>query len=186
MELRNPRAYILFSSLVLITAGIWIWLSRVPADDISSSGIYAPRKGFFAPDFTLQTAEGETITLSDLRGKAVLINLWASWCPPCRAEMPAMQKVYEANAEEGFTVLAINTTYQDDPSIAIDFVKELGLSFPILMDQEGSVSQLYQSSALPTSFFVDREGIIQEVVVGGPMSDTLLKIRVEQLLGSSQ
>jgi len=96
--------------------------------------------------------------------------------------MPAMQRVYEKYRDDGFIILAVNSSFQDDPEKAQAFADELGLDFPILFDQDGNVSHLYQASALPSSYFVDRDGIIQQVVVGGPMSEALLNIRVEQLL----
>lgn len=120
--------------------------------------------------------------LSDLRGQPVLINLWASWCPPCKAEMPAFERVYEDYHEKGFQILAVNATNQDNLNNAIQFVQDYGLSFPILLDTNGEVSRQYQLNSLPTSFFVDRNGVIQQVIVGGPMSEALLRIRVEQLL----
>ena len=138
--------------------------------------------GFMAPDFSLLTENGDEIRLSELRGQAVLINFWASWCNPCRAEMPAMEKVYQEYQGQGFVILAINATSQDNPADAINFASQLGLSFPILFDLDGKVNSAYQVRALPTSFFVDRQGIIQEIVVGGPMSEALLRIRIENLL----
>jgi cytochrome c biogenesis protein CcmG, thiol:disulfide interchange protein DsbE len=173
------------SILVLIFGAAWIWVSAAGAGETSGGQIPAPRQGFLAPDFSLQDLKGETITLSDLRGRPLLINLWASWCPPCKAEMPDMQSVYEAYQEQGFLILAINATFQDSASATASFVDEYGLTFPILMDTTGEVSRQYQMRALPTSFFVDREGFIREVVVGGPMSPALLQVRVEQLLNGA-
>ena len=100
---------------ILIAALAWIFVSADRAGTSTAGGIPAPRQGFQAPDFTLQTPEGETFTLSELRGQAVLVNLWATWCPPCRAEMPAMQKMYDEYKDQGFVVLAVNMTYQDHP-----------------------------------------------------------------------
>lgn len=156
-------------------------MSKAPPGSTTSGAIPAPQKGFLAPDFTLTTAQGGEIALSSLRGRPVLINLWASWCPPCRAEMPAIQKVYEEYASQGFVVLAVNTAYQDDQAKALEFAEELGLTFPILWDLDGTTSNQYHLRALPTSFFIDANGIVQEVVVGGPMSEALLRVRVQQL-----
>jgi cytochrome c biogenesis protein CcmG, thiol:disulfide interchange protein DsbE len=172
----------ILSSFLLLISAAWIWASSTNLDELTNGKIPAPRQGFLAPSFQLLSISGETISLHDLRGQPVLINLWASWCPPCRAEMPAMQRVYDEYREQGFEILAINTTYQDDAAAAQAFVEQLGLTFPILWDLDGSVSNQYQTRAMPTSFFVDAEGIIQEVVVGGPMSEALLRIRIEQLL----
>lgn len=96
-----------------------------------------------------------------------------------------MQRVYDDLREQGFTVLAVNSTHQDDLNSALNFVDNLELTFPILLDMDGAVGNLYGIRSLPTSFFIDPDGIIQDVVIGGPMSEALLLIRVEQLLGDS-
>lgn len=96
--------------------------------------------------------------------------------------MPDLEQVYQDYQSEGLIILGVNATNQDDPEKAVSFAKEYGLTFPILFDKDGKVSQLYQLQALPTSFFVDKNGVIQDVVIGGPMSSALLRIRVEQLL----
>jgi len=170
------------SILILLVGAAWIWLSRVPSLSASANGKVAPHPGFQAPDFTLQTSQGEMVTLSDLRGQAVIINLWASWCPPCRVEMPELQKVYQAYHDQGLQVLAVNVTSQDDTQAAVKFSAQLGLTFPILLDLDGDVSRAYRLQSLPTTYFVDRDGIIQDVVVGGPMAEALLRVRVENLL----
>jgi cytochrome c biogenesis protein CcmG, thiol:disulfide interchange protein DsbE len=178
----NPIRWSVFSIFVLVLGAGWIWASAASSGDTTSGQIPAPRQGFLAPDFSLQDMQGETVTLSELRGRPILINLWATWCPPCRAEMSDMQEVYEAYQERGFLILAVNATYQDSATAAVSFVEEYDLTFPILFDTTGETSRKYQMRALPTSFFVDSEGIIQEVVVGGPMSPALLRVRVEELL----
>jgi peroxiredoxin len=96
--------------------------------------------------------------------------------------MPAMQRLYQDYQELGFEILAVNSTVQDRPDQARAFTEELGLTFPILYDSEGDVTRQYQVRALPTSFFIDPQGIIQEVVVGGPMAEALLRVRAERLL----
>ncbi|HEX7974202.1 MAG TPA: TlpA disulfide reductase family protein [Anaerolineales bacterium] len=157
--------------------------SRVPAAATTSGAPPpSPRQGFSAPDFTLDALGGGQVSLSALRGKIVMINLWASWCPPCREEMPAIERVYQVYKDKGLVVLGVNTTNQDREADAVSFVQELGLTFPILFDRSGSVSARYSLRALPTTFFVDRKGVIQEVVIGGPMSETSIRTRVESLL----
>jgi thiol-disulfide isomerase/thioredoxin len=124
------------------------------------------------------------VQLSGLRGQSVIVNLWASWCPPCRAEMPALERVYKANRDRGLEILAVNTTFQDSEAAAAEFVQEFGLTFPIALDRTGEVSRSYLLRALPTTFFIDRDGVIRKVVLGGPMSETTLQTAVEELLGS--
>jgi thiol-disulfide isomerase/thioredoxin len=130
----------------------------------------------------LELLGGGEVVLSEQKGKGVIINLWASWCPPCRAEMPAIQNVYEANRDRGLEVLAVNTTYQDSEQAAADFVAEFDLTFPIPLDRTGSVARQYQLRALPTTFFVDREGVIRNVIIGGPMSEATIQTAVEEIL----
>jgi cytochrome c biogenesis protein CcmG/thiol:disulfide interchange protein DsbE len=180
--MRPQHRWLLLSALLLLAGAAWTWASRDPEGDRAGRSISAPRAGFPAPDFTLPTAGGESLHLADLRGRPVLVNLWASWCLPCRSEMPAMQRVYADYQESGFLILAVNATNQDSREAALAFARENGLTFPILLDEEGQVSQRYGLQALPTSFFIDPAGVVREVVVGGPMSEALLRIRVQQLL----
>jgi peroxiredoxin len=170
------------TALVLVVGAGWIWNSSVPASATTGGLIPSPREGFLAPDFSLDLVGGGQLTLSELRGDVVLINLWTSWCPPCRSEMPAIQQVYEANHERGLEVLAINMTYQDSETGAVEFVQELGLTFPVLLDRTGEVGYQYQLRSLPTTFFVDRQGVIRQVILGGPMSEVTLQTALESLL----
>ncbi len=107
------------------------------------------------------------MTLADLRGTVVIVNLWASWCPPCLAEMPALQRLYEANRERGLEILAVNTTFQDSVGAAQEFVQQHALTFPVPLDRSGDVARLYQLRALPSTFFIDRRGVIRTVVLSG-------------------
>jgi cytochrome c biogenesis protein CcmG, thiol:disulfide interchange protein DsbE len=181
MTMNTNRRRIIYL-LILTLGAAWILVSADRSGAATQGLSPAPQQGFPAPDFELSTLAGESIRLSDLRGQAVLINLWATWCPPCRAEMPAIEKVYNEYKQDGLIVLAINMTYQDDPGRVPSFVEEYGLTFPILMDTQGTVGTDYQLRSLPSSYFIDREGIIKEVVIGGPMSEALLRTRVEQIL----
>jgi len=168
--------------VILIFGAVWIFASADKTGTSTAGLIPAPQQGFLAPDFELNTITGETIKLSDLRGQAVLVNLWATWCPPCRAEMPAIEKIYNEYKDDGLVVLAVNMTYQDTRSNIEPFINEYRLSFPILLDETSSVGSAYQLRSLPSSFFIGRDGIIQEVVIGGPMAEALLRTRVEQIL----
>lgn len=168
--------------LVLIAGASWVALSTVPSVSNADSNGPAPQVGFAAPDFTLKTSEGDTYVLSELKGQAILVNLWATWCPPCRAEMPAIEKMYQEYKEQGFVVLAVNSTVQDNPLNIAPFLDEYNLTFPVLLDETGDVSRMYQVRSLPSSFFINRQGIITEVVVGGPMSEALLRTRIEKAL----
>ncbi|MFQ5922746.1 MAG: peroxiredoxin family protein [Anaerolineales bacterium] len=167
---------------VLILGGIWIAVSQVPASATTSGAIPSPREGFAAPDFTLETLDGEPVTLSELRGKAVVINLWASWCPPCRAEMPALQSAYEADRDRGLEILAVDMTYQDSEQDALRFVQDFGLTFTVALDRDGTVARQYLLRALPSTFFVGPDGVIRKVVIGGPMSEATIRSTVSEML----
>jgi peroxiredoxin len=157
-------------------------MSAVPSSATTAGLIPAPREDFLAPDFQLLTLEGDELSLRDFRGQVVVLNLWASWCPPCRAEMPAIESLYERYGQEGLVVLGVNMTAQDRVSAAASFVSEYRLTFPILLDDRGLVANLYRMRALPTTFFIDQEGVIQRVVVGGPISEVTLRTIVVELL----
>jgi len=180
MQLRT-RTKIL--PIVLLAAGLaWIFLSADRSGTLAGGRPPAPQEGFPAPDFTLATTTGREKTLSELRGQVALVNFWATWCPPCRSEMAAIQEVYDRYMERGFVVLAVNATRQDTLSSIAPFTDEFGLTFPIPLDVSGAVERLYEVKSLPTSFFIDAAGVIREVVIGGPMSEALLQSIVEGLL----
>lgn len=176
----SPRTYTLLAVALLLAGALWAAASRLdPAQQ--ESALAAPQAGFLAPDFTLETLDGDHITLSELRGRPVLVNLWASWCGPCRAEMPAIQRIHD-QYDGQFIVLAVNSTSQDSRAAAQAFVDEFGFTFPVLLDTDGLVADLYNLRAYPSSYFVDANGVISEVVFGGPMNEALLAARIEQLL----
>jgi len=186
MPTPSSRMITYLSLALLLTGAVWIWWSRAPEGATTQGAIPAPQKGFLAPDFSLETAEGGTVRLSDLRGRPVVVNVWTSWCPPCREEMPALQRVYQDYRDRGVVILGLNSTVQDERGEALAFAAEQGLTFPILLDASGEATRLYQVRALPTTFFIDAQGMIQEVIAGGPMSEALLRIRVEQLIEKSR
>jgi peroxiredoxin len=112
-----------------------------------------------APDFTLKSRSGENIKLSELRGNVVMVNFWASWCGPCRQEMPLLQQLYVRYQGMGFTLLGVNV--DEDPAAAQKMLKEIPVNFPILYDSSNKVSKQYQVKAMPSTFMVDRDGNIR-------------------------
>jgi cytochrome c biogenesis protein CcmG, thiol:disulfide interchange protein DsbE len=137
------------------------------------------RAGTPAPDFTLQALDGGQVTLSDLKGKVVLINFWASWCTPCREEMPDIQTVYDRYKEQGLVVLAVNLS---EPAVTVrSFVDRVGVNFPVLLDQRSQTERLYRILPLPSSFFLDRDGVIR-YTFEGQMRTEFIENRVLQLL----
>lgn len=119
----------------------------------------APAEGHSAPDFEMRYADGRRLRLSDLRGQPVLINFWASWCGPCRVEMPELIEAYRAHRAEGLEIIAVNV--QEESAVAQAFAAEVGMPFQIVIDPAGDISRRYQVRNLPSSIFIDREGVIR-------------------------
>jgi len=120
----------------------------------------APEATSTAPDFTLESLDGPPISLSEFQGQPVVINFWASWCAPCRFEMPELADKYRALRDAGLVVLGVNVTSQDSVEGAARFVEDFGIPFPILLDVQGEVESLYNASSTPTTIFVDPSGQI--------------------------
>jgi len=138
-----------------------------------------PKVGNVAWDFVLPNMQGEQVRLSDLRGKHVMLSFWATWCGPCRSEIPAMVKLYEEMDGQDFEILAINM--REDSAKVQPFVQELNMDFPVLFDTNGKLAQAYYVRGIPTSIFIDDEGVIQIVHVG-TLSDKLLRDYVKRLM----
>ncbi len=120
--------------------------------------------GELAPDFTLVDLEGNQISLSDFRGETVFVNFWATWCPPCRAEMPEMEAIYQEYTDKGVAVIGVDI--QESKREVLQYVQQGGYSWTFVLDTTGEVTADYKVQAIPTSFFIDREGIIQAVSIG--------------------
>lgn len=178
----NRRAFTWISLVILLLGGAWIAASTLPPGALAAGGVSAPRAGLLAPDFELQTLNGSSMRLSDLRGQPVIVNIWASWCPPCKREMPAFQRVYEEYETRGLVILAVDAIQQDNLDDVQSFVSNNSLTFPILLDERSEVLAGYQISAFPSTFFVDQEGVIRKVVIGA-VSEPLLRSQIEELLG---
>ena len=137
-----------------------------------------------APDFTLEALDGRQVRLADLKGQVVLINIWATWCPPCVREIPRLERTYARYRDQGFVLLGVNTTYQDDRAKVAAFVREQRMSYPVLLDMDGKVGRSYASSLMPSSFLIDRAGNIVLVRVG-EVDEAQLQEQVAALLGDS-
>ena len=132
-------------------------LSIFAATSLASSSLEGQR----APDFVLKSSAGENLRLSEHRGDVVMINFWATWCGPCRQEMPLLDDLYNRYERVGFTLLGVNI--DDDSRRAMQMIEELGVSFPVLFDERKEVSQLYDVQAMPVTVLVDREGNVRYV-----------------------
>lgn len=140
-----------------------------------------PEVGFPAPDFALTDLDGNPVRLSELRGQPVFINFWATWCPPCREEMPEIQKVYEEKGEK-VKFLAINLTGTEKSTDSVRrFLSSNGYTFPVLLDQDGSAAQRYLVRAIPTSFFVNAQGVVSYKHTG-PMTREAMERAIRKIL----
>jgi peroxiredoxin len=137
-----------------------------------------------APPFTLNDLEGRPVNLTDYRGKIVLLNFWATWCEPCKKEMPEMQTAYEQYKDQAFVVLAINFGGKADE--ASSFAHHGHLTFPILLDPGVKVAARYGVISLPVSFFIDKEGIIRERVFGGGLAADSIGQSIRHLRGTEE
>ena len=124
----------------------------------------ASQPGSKAPNFTLKSRSGKNLKLSEFRGQVVMINFWASWCAPCRKEMPLLEKIYKKHRRLGFTLLGVNV--EQNTSAAKNYLKNVRVSFPVLFDNTNKTSKLYQVSAMPTTVIIDRSGKIRFVHKG--------------------
>ena len=141
---------------------------------IDSDEEFGLEKGDLAPDFELETIDGETIRLSDFHGEKVLLNFWATWCPPCRAEMPDMQQYHE-EYDEG-VILAVNLFETEQKMGQVEsFLEEYGITFQVLLDESTQVSSLYDAHALPTSYLINSDGTIHTLAIGPINYDLLVE-----------
>jgi len=173
--------------LSLVIWGVYDFGKDKNATDAEGQGkgeVSAPigiEKGYLAPDFELQTLDGQSVKLSDFRGKRVIVNMWATWCPPCRAEMPDMQRFYEANKDKDFAILGVNlTSSEKQPDNIEKFLEEFGITFPVVLDDKSAVSDRYQVVSIPTSYIIDSHGVIQQKVIG-PMNEAMMEELVSSM-----
>jgi peroxiredoxin len=159
----NFRTLIL---LVLMAVGVGIIvLLQLKDSSFNSSGKPLLREGVPAPNFSLPDLKGKKVSLTDFKGKVVLLNIWATWCAPCVAEMPSMEKLYQKLKHEDFELLAISVDESGD-EVVKPFLEKHKLSFPVLLDTKGEIKNLYQATGVPESFIIDKDGIIVEKIIG--------------------
>ncbi|MCC6237666.1 MAG: TlpA family protein disulfide reductase [Dehalococcoidia bacterium] len=139
---------------------------------VPSSTAAAPVVGARAPDVTLPTREGGTFRRADARGKAVVLNFWASWCAPCREEMPRFERASRDLADR-VVFVGVNATTLDSRAAALDFADQLDVTFPLVFDEDGRVGGEYGVSALPATFFIDADGVLRAIALGPVLADRL-------------
>lgn len=139
----------------------------------------APEKNCYAPDFILPDLHGEKIALSAFKGKKVVLNFWATWCPPCREELTALQRVY--NSKKSKNVMVIGVHIGGKPQQVVDFVREAGITFPVLLDTNWETASKYHIKALPCTFWIDEKGVIREITLGGPMDEEFIITSLNKL-----
>ena len=182
--------------LAIILGGLWYWDNRrdesrdadaygvvdLPAGKNPTRDDPEAREGRAAPDFLLERADGGTLRLSDLQGSPVLVNFWATWCPPCRREMPELVDAYAAYEDTGLVVVGIDLQEPDD--VVQDFADEFGVTFPLVVDRDGELSDVWRLGGpvqgIPTSYFIDATGVIRSFYYG-PMTADVIADRLEEI-----
>ena len=140
-----------------------------------------PTIGTAAPDFALKSSSGKNLKLSEHRGEVVMINFWASWCGPCRQEMPLLNRLHEQYRKAGFTLLGVNV--DDQPQAARDMARQLGVGFPVLFDSDKQVSRRYDVDAMPSTLLIDRAGKVRYVHRGfRPGYEARYEAQIKELL----
>lgn len=191
-----------------IAGAIW-WLDYRPQGGTSESGgrygpiglpaalippgmDVSPKEGSLAPDFILERLEGGDLRLSDLRGQAVVLNFWATWCVSCRKEIPQLVAAYDRYRDQGLEIVAVDL--QESKAIVRSYAQDFGMDFPIVIDKDGRVAKAYRLLGVPTTFFIDREGVVRSVFMGpllgeqgdtrvqGPIEKSDLEQRLEEIL----
>jgi peroxiredoxin len=157
-------------------------LSQIqPTPTLDPSLPTAPHIGSVAPNFSLQTVNGDEVELHDLRGEAVMVNYWVTWCVPCIEEMPVLEKLHREYQDQGFTLLSVNGIAQDDMNKVLSTLGEFDITFPVALDKDDSVYSEFQVRFMPTSFFIDQQGVIQHIQLGSTTEEGF-RSRIEDLL----
>ncbi len=182
--LKSRGFWLILLGLVFILGVVWISLSPglmagTTANQPAAGLEPAPIAGHPAPDFELKTLDGQSVRLSDFKGQPVLVNFWATWCGPCRAEFPDFQKAWTDNADK-MTIIAVNHTTLDQKEQIPDFLKEFGVTFKVVLDETGDTAKAYGIIGLPTTIFIDRTGLVNEVFTG-PINKAYIEAKLAEL-----
>lgn len=165
------------ATIVLVAVGTVMFWQRIGRGD-GQVGV-GPEKGQIAPDFSVRTPDGETVRLSDFHDKKVLLNFFATWCGPCKAEAPYLKAAYERKSDD---VVFLGVTFQDTAGSVRAFAAEYKLPFLLALDDSGDVGHAYQVRGLPTTFFIRADGVVH-LVVKGPMTKELVELILEGMPG---
>ena len=166
-----PLIFLGFGLILIAVSAYFIVRESSPRTDFSTIPV---KVNYAAPELTLTDTKGVSHSIADYRGQVVLVNLWATWCPPCKEEMPTLQSFYNKHKDQGFTVVAINDG--DPTKDVLQFVQDYKLTFPVWLDPTYiATEQAFKSLNLPTSFVIDRNGVVQLQWVGGISRKTLDK-----------
>ncbi len=137
-----------------------------------------PKAGDKLPDFKLMTSAGQAVSLSDYRGKPVIVNFWGTFCPPCVEETPALQRQYEKWKQDGLVILGVNL--DEEPIRVANFTRQFGVSYPIVIDQRLELARKFGVYEYPTTYFIDRSGVIRNIYVGG-MQESFIESMVARI-----
>ena len=160
-DFNYPMAVFIFVALTVLV----IILSLKLNDSVEFSNQVAIESGIPAPDFTFPGLDGKMVSLSNYKGKVVLVNIWATWCPPCVKEMPSMEKLYRKFKRENFEILAVSID-ETGPKAVAPFMEKTRLTFPALIDSKGAIKPVYRITGIPESFIIDKQGLLIKKIVG--------------------
>jgi thiol-disulfide isomerase/thioredoxin len=174
------RRVVLFVLMSVLLTFINVHDVRAINKNVGSMHEEAPRMNALAPSFTLKDYEGNSFAVGGSRRKLLFINFWASWCGPCRAEAPELKKIFEKYKNQ-IDLYAVNSTPYDNMKDAMAFVKEFNLAFPVLFDVKGEVTDKYRVQAFPTSYLIDENGVVRDIIIG-LVSPQQLESKIVKLL----
>ncbi|WP_425456436.1 redoxin domain-containing protein [Cohnella pontilimi] len=172
---RNKTLQFVILAAVLVIGGYAVFQSLFQTTAVMKAGNKPP-------EFRLLGLDGTAHDLSEYKGKPLILNFWGTWCPPCRAEMPALQSVYDRWKDKGVQLVGINLS--EEKLTVQNFAREVGASFPILLDRNRQTEKKYGLKQYPTTFFIGADGKIQDIMIGGPLSENDIESRIAKLMNA--